>query len=1007
MAAPRLSRDAYFCRPSVERLRECSETERAAVHNFQVGRRGFGSIVWKGFTDVRDLDLDQLVDIGRRYVSVGEGCEEQYARKLSKPATLVLDMHSESSIRGEGSAYLEEILREECRLQLASFLNYDEDLDVLTVGVDHFSRYGFLDESDDEHTPSAVGPLGPEGTSNQQRDAEVSDLKGATVEKVGTTTPSRILSVPDDWSDAGDEQSSPAENEDDIQKTEDSEAADETKASVFDSLEIPRLHRMQRLLFPHKGEEIAPVSDSEMLVEESLVSADAVDEQGRRVRPRHLESPRMKGRIKSSTFSVSVLRNAIQQTQMAPTLLDTLHPVPSIQDSVASGAEGSTRDPMLRLGRSFRCAFGGNGNLCTPVLPQRAGESFGIRIVRISKQHPKEFYGEALQTHMKEWERDEYDSMGTGKLSQPTLENIFAVAPTARDTSLQVLVEHFERYQQKHLAIIFGLLLALYGEYDGAQDHIIRFRISRWLEEHACSWAKDEHSAGNYYQDVYSTLSSGKVDEAAQSLLEKGDYRLALLVSRSMEFPGSSFHRDVDEFANRFTVGDAGEKTREDVLDLLHLLSGNIEKSRQLKEVSWYRAFALFLWYSKSGRKDIGSLANAVEAFTTAWDSSRIAGPPVPPHASDLNLDERYAVAKNGETDSAYEILCLFSNIAHEHGLERAISTTSFGSEKAILDFTGSWMLYQWLRGIVGAGARLRQELRVHATFAEQLEGNSMPLWSVYVMASAQTSAFRDWELRSLIWRLWPKIVKDTAEVRGREEALEPEAFLCGVLKVPYDWILEAKVLWARYRQAHAEEAELLCKLGADWNEMEASSDAHDLICDKIAPKIASMAVRSLRGWETAAKRLINLLSTLSASSLPDWNVKGGVLLTFLKLLADDEAEKCKAWNDPAVLHSFMTGVSRFSSDESEEQTFLKLVMANFGASLQRRLLLKKNIEEGEESGANLAEIARGDLITVCLSPSHGLQLAGEYAGDDALGTYDNLFWSVPLGSGFGVPVGL
>mmetsp|Transcript_2785 Transcript_2785/g.12581 ORF Transcript_2785/g.12581 Transcript_2785/m.12581 type:complete len:82 (-) Transcript_2785:1607-1852(-) len=81
--------------------------------------------------------------------------------------------------------------------------------------------------------------------------------------------------------------------------------------------------------------------------------------------------------------------------------------------------------------------------------------------------------------------------------------------------------------------------------------------------------------------------------------------------------------------------------------------------------------------------------------------------------------------------------------------------------------------------------------------------------------------------------------------------------------------------------------------------------------------------------------------------------------------------------------------------------------MANFGASLQRRLLLKKNIEEGEESSANLAEVARGDLITVCLSPSHGLQLAGEYAGDDALGTYDNLFWSVPLGSGFGVPVGL
>mmetsp|Transcript_2792 Transcript_2792/g.12630 ORF Transcript_2792/g.12630 Transcript_2792/m.12630 type:complete len:799 (-) Transcript_2792:2484-4880(-) len=798
MAAPRLSRDAYFCRPSIERLREVSETERAAVYNFQVGRHGFGSIVWSGFTDVRDLDLDQLVDIGTRYVSVGVGCEEQYARKLSKPATLVLDMHSETCKHGEGSPGLEEILREECRLQRVSFVKYDEDLDVLTVGVDHFSRYGFLDESDDEQTPSAVESRAPEGTSTQQRDAEVSDLKAAGFEKVETTTPSRILSVPDDWSDAGDEQSSPAEKEDDAQKTEDSGAADGTKASLFDSLEIPKLHRMQRLLFPHKEEEIAAARDSEMLVEESLVSADAVAEQGRRVRPRHLESPRMKGHIKSSTFSVSVLRNAIQQTQMAPTLLETLHPVPSIQDSVASGAEGSTRDPMLRLGRSFRCSFAGNGSVCAPILPQRAGESFGIRILGISKQHPKEFYGEALQTHMKEWERDDYDSMGSGKLSQPTLENTFAAAPAARDTSLEVLVEHFQRYQQEHLAIIFRLLLALYGEYEGSQDHVLRFRTSRWLEEHACSWTKDEHLAGNYYQKVYSALSSGKVDDAAQTLLEKGDYRLALLVSLSMEFPGSSFHRDVEEFANQFSAVNGGEKTREDILDVLHLLSGNVERSRQLKELSWYRAFALFLWYSKSGRKDIGSLANALEAFTTAWESSRIAGPPVPPHASGLNLDERYTVAENGETDSAYEILCLFSNIAHEHGLERALSTTSFGSEKAILDFTGSWILYQWLRGIVGAGARIRQELRVHATFAEQLEGNSMSLWSVYVMASAQTSASRDWQLRSLIWRLWPKIVKDAVEVRGREELLGPEEFLCGVLKVPYDWILEAKILWAR-----------------------------------------------------------------------------------------------------------------------------------------------------------------------------------------------------------------
>lgn len=140
--------------------------------------------------------------------------------------------------------------------------------------------------------------------------------------------------------------------------------------------------------------------------------------------------------------------------------------------------------------------------------------------------------------------------------------------------------------------------------------------------------------------------------------------------------------------------------------------------------------------------------------------------------------------------------------------------------------------------------------------------------------------------------------------------------------------------MMGRYRDAYAEEAELLCKLGADSNQMEASSDAHDLICDKVAPKIASMAVRSLRGWETAAKRLIDLLSTLRESALPNWNVKGGVLLTFFKLLADDEAEKRKAWNDPGVLHSFMTDVSRFSTKVRNSSMFLRRVSQSHNSDL-------------------------------------------------------------------------
>lgn len=79
--------------------------------------------------------------------------------------------------------------------------------------------------------------------------------------------------------------------------------------------------------------------------------------------------------------------------------------------------------------------------------------------------------------------------------------------------------------------------------------------------------------------------------------------------------------------------------------------------------------------------------------------------------------------------------------------------------------------------------------------------------------------------------------------------------------------------------------------------------------------------------------------------------------------------------------------------------------MANFGASLERRLYLYKWAANGEEAASAWGQVARSDLVSACLSPSHSLQLVGDFAGDDKLGAEANRRWSVPISSRFGVPL--
>jgi len=131
--APSLTREGYFCCPSVLDMSLMSEAQLEHIDNFEICRHGFGSIVWPGVTDVRGVDLDQVISIGEGAITafpndplprVGTG--------LNKSAVISLRVKRVARSQREATMLQE-------RIQLLTekaghkFISYDLDTWIFSV----------------------------------------------------------------------------------------------------------------------------------------------------------------------------------------------------------------------------------------------------------------------------------------------------------------------------------------------------------------------------------------------------------------------------------------------------------------------------------------------------------------------------------------------------------------------------------------------------------------------------------------------------------------------------------------------------------------------------------------------------------------------------------------------------------------------------------------------------------------------------------------------------------
>ncbi|OWZ12711.1 hypothetical protein PHMEG_00014086 [Phytophthora megakarya] len=150
-SCPMLKNKDYYTIPSYERLQDMTDDELSRVEKFTVGCRGLGAVEWIGKTDVRELDLDELVYFEKKEVIVYRDDEKKHelGKGLNKPAIVEL-----LGIFPPHKSTFPEKYKDRVRQRTqdigAIFLDYSIEKGIWRFRVEHFSRYGFDDGDDDD-----------------------------------------------------------------------------------------------------------------------------------------------------------------------------------------------------------------------------------------------------------------------------------------------------------------------------------------------------------------------------------------------------------------------------------------------------------------------------------------------------------------------------------------------------------------------------------------------------------------------------------------------------------------------------------------------------------------------------------------------------------------------------------------------------------------------------------------------------------------------------------------
>ncbi|KAI5660433.1 hypothetical protein M9H77_29226 [Catharanthus roseus] len=916
------------------------------VLDFTVGRYGFGYVKFIGETDVRGLDLDDIVRFRRHEVVVyaDEDSKPAVGQGLNKAAEVTLLLNTRvprDSSENQSKRFLEK-LRLKTERQGAKFMSFNASNGEWKFLVQHFSRFGL---SDDDEEDIMMDDVSPEVQDPVEMDGgDISDIDDETALLEPT-----LLS-----------HSLPAHL----------------------GLDPVKMKEMKRLMFSAEEEEIEDSNDMlpqqrQPFSKESSRSALQRTSQHaihRESPPLIRKTPLALIEYNPGSFGSSSPGSILMTKQDKGALLRTTKSVgfrlDVKQQTPATGSHSrNIVDAALFMGRSFRVGWGPNGVLVHSGMPVGSSDHqcvlssvINLEKVAIDKVARDESnkvreelvdfcFDSPLNLH-KEISHETKDvQVGPFKLKlQKVVCNRLTLPEICRsyigivERQLEVSgLSSASRVLLMHQVMVWELINVLFSSRkmdremkfvedeneedmlpDGGESSadvdpealplIRRAQFSYWLQESVCHRVQEEISSSNELNDlehIFLLLTGRQLDSAVELAASRGDVRLACLLSQA----GGSI-------VNRSDIAKQLDIWRENGMDfsfiegsrirLLELLSGNIQEALHGIRIDWKRFLGLLMWYQLPPDTPLPVTFCTYQQLLDAGKAPY----PVPVYVDEGPAEESVNWHAGDHFDLAYYLMLLHSNQETKFGLVKTMFS-AFSSTNDPLDHHMIWHQRAVLEAI---GTFYSNDLHVlDMGFISQLLCQGQCHWAIYVVLHIPYHEDYPYLHATVIREILFQYCEVWSSQESQQQFIEK-------LGIPSAWLHEALATYFNYYGDFAKALEHFLECG-NWQK------AHSIFMTSVAHSLF-LSAKHAEIWRLGTSMEDH------KSEIEEWDLGAGMYISFY-LLRSSLQEDSNTMTELGTLEEKNNACSDFISH-------LNKSLAVWGARLpvEARVAYSKMAEE-------------------------------------------------------------
>ncbi|KAG8180121.1 hypothetical protein JTE90_012136 [Oedothorax gibbosus] len=421
---------------------------------------------------------------------------------------------------------------------------------------------------------------------------------------------------------------------------------------------------------------------------------------------------------------------------------------------------------------------------------------------------------------------------------------------------------------------VWDLLVSLWGKVVGldedqnvtsyANQMARREALSRWLikttERDISKKASVLSHREDYLVKIFLYLNSRRTTDAVKLAQINSDFRLSLLLSQA---ESNSIVRNLlaKQLLN-WKENGAYNFIKYDRIVLYALLSGILvfEDVNCCKDLSWKQVLSLQLWYYCNPNASVQDAVKEYdESFQGTSEYGRYASPPYPSYLDASDMSEISEEDSSNIFDTCYHLLKLYCDRSHR--FDMLLMPETYSPDH--LDYRLSWLLHLALSSV---GYHIPDDIAntLHMNFASQLESLGLWEWAIFVLLYHTDTQWRSTQVKDILLRCIS--LESNADIETKEK------FLTERLKVPENWLFEAKAIKANTSGKKAEEAWYLLKAGS-W------SKSHQIVIKNLAP---SAIINE--DFEFLMKYLSEFAVPERSATIIDWASGGQVYLDYINM---------------------------------------------------------------------------------------------------------------------------